>query len=238
MFYSGWQALYGTYCIGTNKLSIYRRFMMIVFCILLTPSVFGRKFCGTYPDFVDTPPRNLSCSDKGVTIISPQDITPQGYVIDKPGTYCVSGNVSFKPDKPGRAAITITGKGVKLLLDDLTLTQKGSTPNTHGILINKGFETIVHGVNISGFTGNGIYAKGCVALVLDTITSSYNKGKIGNGILLENSDGIFIILCTVKSNSGKGISVTGDAPQGGPPSVMMEYITAKKNGADQDIDFS
>ena len=234
MFYSWWQALYGTYCRGINRLSIYCHYTIIFSVVCITPMLVG-KFCGTYPEFASDRPH---CSDAGVIFISSKDIMPQGYVLSKPGTYCLLDDIVFTPDKPGRAALTVTGVGITLLLDNVTITQQHGTPNTHGIVIDNALETTVYGGSISGFSGNGVYVKESSAIVLDSITSSHNTGSLSCGFLLENSEALFVVLCTAESNTGIGINVIGKKSFGRAGRVLIEHCTIKSNGEDQDISFS
>lgn len=235
MFYSGWQALYGTYCIGTNKLSIYRRYFII---LLISGGVIqiSAEFVPTYPDFIETALAMQSCSN--VTIITQKDISSSGYVIDKEGIYCIKEDIYFKPDKPGRGAITVKANRVSISFNGIHLTQKGTTANTHGIVIDGALETSIYGVNVSKFTGNGIYVINSTDVVFESCNSSENKGKLGNGFLLDKCDGAFFILCTANNNSGKGISISTKNLYGENASFLLESVAAKGNSNNRDIDIS
>jgi len=215
MIYSGWQALYGTYCIGTNKLSIYHRYITVLFCFMITPSLYA--FCGSYAVGMYVSSQKACGAD--ITLISPKSIGSQGYVIDKPGTYYLTGDIYFSPDKPGRAALTIKGYGVTLLLDTICITQIGTMPDTHGIVLDSALKATIHGSTITGFTGNGIYASKSEALLLDSITCSQNAA---HGFFLENCDGVTAALCIARSNTGKGIVSTGKNSFGCLPRVMLQ----------------
>ncbi len=235
MFYSGWQALYGTYCVGTNKLSLSRRWLAVFVCITIAPSLVG-KFHPKYPPFVTTPPGKISCSDSGIVRLTAKDITPQGLVLDKPNvTYCLTEDVQFTPDKPGRAAITITASGVGLLLDNVTLTQGGSTSDTYGILVDGGTYVTMYGGSISGFTGKGVLIRGANGVVLDTMTSSHNPGS---GFWVVGSDQVTLMLCTATHNGESGVTVRGLTANGAPAQIFMEHCVVKNNTGNQDIDFS
>jgi hypothetical protein len=224
MIYSGWQALYGTYCIGLNRLSIYHRYVMILLCTMIAPTLYA-WVSGSFSEGMNILSLRANSAEV-ITFISPENIGSRGYVIDTPGTYCVTGDIYFSPDMPGRAAITIKGQGVTLLLDTISIKQVGTMPDTHGIFLDGASGITIHGSSITGFTGNGLYAIKSEALVFDTIESSHNAI---HGFLFEQCDGIVTALCTARYNRGKGIAITGKNSFGGEPRIVMQGCAEHNN---------
>ncbi len=210
-----------------NKFSVYYRYRFYAFVLMFCAIGFIEGRCPTYPDFVKKSLSKQKCSK--AILIKPSDIGTTGYIISKSGTYCLSGNVSFKPTKPGQAAITITADQVNLILSGATITQKGKAANTHGVYVDSADETTVYGGTLKGFTGNGMYFYHATAAVAEKIISSYN---VGSGLYFEQGDGIFVVLCTAKYNGTKGIWLDSS------DNILLEACTCSKNYNNQDIDIS
>lgn len=89
---------------------------------------------------------DVNAKQKCQYVIHAADITTQGFVIDKPGVWCLDGDINFNPPLLGlptvQAAITIQAglSDVTLILGDHTISQVGSgtsgqVPYVIGILV-------------------------------------------------------------------------------------------------------
>lgn len=168
-----------------------------------------------------------SCS--AATMIQSSDIPPQGLTITKAGSYCIQGVLEFEPDQPGRAAITIAGSQVDLILNDTSISQKGTMSSTTGILISKGFEITMYGGTVTGFTGNGLSALESNAVAIESLTCSSNQGT---GFYFENGSGVILLTCTAEQNGGDGVSFVHTQE------AMMEGCVFQQNQSGEDITFS
>lgn len=109
----------------------------------------------------------LSCQ----YVIYPSDISPNGLVIDKEGTWCLADDVVYAP-RTANPAITITVSNVTLDLNGKTLSQISKNAlYINGIAVQPNVSniTITNG-SVSGFSEAGIYINPPLSLPIPSRT--------------------------------------------------------------------
>ncbi len=104
--------------------------------------------------------------------ISREDIGTTGYVIDRPGNYCLKEDVNFNPTVPGTNAIEITASNVNLTLAGHVLNQGNTTADTNGIYVSPDQSNVnVFNGTISNFYTYGVnYDQSNSLITLDGLT--------------------------------------------------------------------
>ncbi len=148
-----------------------------------------------------------SCS-KVISFGSCEINRPGGFVIKKPGKYCLREDVKVKQDG---TAITIKSSNVFIDLNGHTLS--GNNFASTGISTNDPSNIVIQNGTIRNFTINGIYLNDIDNLVLDNLLVIQNGNADGpsftGGIVLLNSSHIDIIAVNLSQNYQFGIGMSG-----------------------------
>lgn len=121
-----------------------------------------------------TTPRSFKsrkCCPEDSIVIRRSDLGQMGVIINKPGRYCLSKDLSFCPKSDCAVAITIKANNVTLDLNGNTLKQVNDKNSTIGIVIceNRHCVRVVNGT-IENFGALGIYVrKGCSGIELENL---------------------------------------------------------------------
>lgn len=133
---------------------------------------------------------------------------PEGFVIDKPGKYCLCENSSRRQSGP---AVTITASNVVIDLNQYTLS--GNNTATVGIVANNASNLIIENGTVRNFTVNGVSISGCDLVDLDNLIVLQNGTATGpivtGGLLILNSSQIDMNAVNLSENFQFGLGMSG-----------------------------
>lgn len=147
-----------------------------------------------------------------ITLISPEDINPNGFTITRPGIYHLKRNTFFDPSGPGLAAIIIDSDNVVLDLCGHVLAQTGELDDTTGIVVDGDMNVIVENGTIEGFSLSGIFVFDESSFVTLSNLNLFDNGDfdtVGGGIIVTSSDDIVIENIDASENFFAGLVLSG-----------------------------
>lgn len=131
-----------------------------------------------------------------------------GFVITKPGKYCLKENAKRK--KKG-TAVTINASNVVIDLNEHTLSGKNSA--TTGIVANNSVNLTIQNGTVRNFTVNGININGSDNIVLNTLLVLRNGNDHGptftGGLTIFNSSRINMTSVQLSENFNFGLGMSG-----------------------------
>lgn len=150
--------------------------------------------------------------------ITRRDIDRNGFVITKPGVYCLSKDTSFDPLTPGLSAITVNvpagiSSDVVIDLNSNTLSQGNGTANTNGITVNGQTNVIVRNGTIRNFTNDGILVQNnsdqLIFENLNVLKNGTASGPVGvGGIVILGATNISLENVNARENFGVGVGLS------------------------------
>lgn len=151
-----------------------------------------------------------SCDDQ-VTVLFQKDIGRKGYVICKPGKYCLGENINWCAHKKSIAITAHHINNVYIDLNNYTIKQKNNAKKTVGIKIthSKGV-TIVNGT-VENTTGEGAIRIECSSDVLVDQVIVRNTGNANSfgGLFITESKNIIVNNVICDANFGVGLTLLG-----------------------------
>ncbi|MHB8634330.1 MAG: right-handed parallel beta-helix repeat-containing protein [Thermoplasmatota archaeon] len=152
---------------------------------------------------------NVSANrETGVGIAAPVADTARNVLEDNPGT-----------------ALFMDGRAITMSGDTVARTQGERDPRYAAVAIRVDFAN-VSGLSLLDNVGSGLRLQAHQAITILNLTAERNDGA---GASLENAMTIVLRGCTVRSNTGKGIFMSGDFESGRTPAVTLEHCDISDN---------
>lgn len=161
--------------------------------------------------------RNLGC-DTACPIES-CSLGSLGFIITKPGVYCLPKPTSFSPAFSGLSAITVSvpagsSSDVVIDLNGNTLSQDNIVSNISGIFINGQTNVIIRNGTIRNFSQFGILTQNSDQLIFENLNILGNGNVAGpygfvGGIFAYNATNISIDAVNARENFGVDIGLSG-----------------------------